>query len=117
MACLTVVFVGLLVWLIFSRRLLPSIVILGGFMLFVMWMVGLTVTSVQLWGPNAYVNNNCQLAVFNEHPTGQYSGTLAWLEQKSICQSWFAVFSLGLVGCVFLLWIMMMAFQVFAENS
>lgn len=114
---ITIIFIGLLLWLIFQRRLLPSIVMIGGFILFVLWLVGLIVVSVELWGPSGSVSSNCNLAVFNHNPTGQTIQTLAWLENRSICQSWQAVFALGLVGAIFLLWIMVMAYQVFADNG
>lgn len=117
MAALGVFFVCLMLYLIYNRRLLPSIVMIGGFMLFVLWMVGLVVVSVELWGPAGNVNNNCQIAVFDQSPTGQYLSTLAWMEQQSICQSWNAVFSFALVGAIFLLWIMVMAYQVFADDA
>lgn len=116
-ASLGIVFVLLLLWLIYQRRLLPSIVMIGGFILFVLWLVGLIVVSVQLWGPSGSVSSSCNLAVFSQNPTGQTLETLAWMEQRSICQSWEAVFSFGLVGVVFLLWIMIMAYQVFADDS
>lgn len=109
-------FILLLLWLIFQRRLLPSIVMIGGFILFVLWLVGLIVVSVELWGPSGSVSVNCDAAVFDRNPTGQTLQTLAWLEQRTICQSWQAVFSLGLVGAIFLLWIMVIAYQVFADN-
>lgn len=115
------VFIALLLWLIFQRRLLPSIVMIGGFILFVLWLVGLIVVSVELWGgPSAgpSVSASCDAAVFagRHHPAGQTLQALAWLEQRSICQSWQAVFSLGLVGALFLLWIMVIAYQVFADD-
>lgn len=110
------VFIVLLLWLIFQRRLLPSIVMIGGFILFVLWLVGFIVVSVELWGPSGSVSKNCDAAVFNQNPTGQSLQTLAWLQQRSICQSWEAVFSLGLVGTIFLLWIMVIAYQVFADD-
>ncbi|KXX74037.1 hypothetical protein MMYC01_209558 [Madurella mycetomatis] len=118
-AALTVAFILLLLWLIFQRRLLPSIVMIGGFILFVLWLVGLIVISIQLWGPTGSVSSNCNLFVFgvNPQPLGQSLETLAWLEQRSICQSWQAVFAFGLVGAIFLLWIMVMAYQVFADDS
>jgi len=118
-ASLTVSFILVLLWLIFQRRLLPSIVMIGGFILFVLWMVGLIVVSIQLWGPSGSVSSNCNLFVFgaDPQPTGQTLQTLAWLEQRGICQSWQAVFAFGLVGAIFLLWIMVMAYQVFADDS
>ncbi|KLU90875.1 hypothetical protein MAPG_09400 [Magnaporthiopsis poae ATCC 64411] len=114
---LVIAFIIMLLYLIFSRRLLPSIVMIGGFILFVMWMVGLVVVSVELWGPSGSVSTNCNVAVFTQNPTGQTLQTLAWLEQRSICQSWQAVFAFALVGQIFLLWIMVIAYQVFADNG
>jgi hypothetical protein len=118
-ASLTIAFILTLLWLIFQRRLLPSIVIIGGFILFVLWLVGLIVISIQLWGPSGSVSSNCNLFVFgaSPQPTGQSLHTLAWLQQRGICQSWQAVFAFGLVGAIFLLWIMVMAYQVFADDS
>ncbi|KAI1073588.1 hypothetical protein F5B20DRAFT_500052 [Whalleya microplaca] len=116
-AALMIVFIGILLWLIAQRRLLPSIVILGAFMFFVLWMVGLIVVSIELWGPNGSVNANCAALVWGNSPTGNNQATLAWLEQKSICQSWQAVFAFGLIGCIFLLWIMIMAVQVFYDDA
>jgi len=117
-ASLAVAFIMLLLWLIYQRRLLPSIVMIGGFMLFILWLVGLIVISVQLWGPSGSVSSNCNMYVFgaDPQPTGQSLETLAWLQQRSICQSWQAVFAFGLVGGIFLLWIMIMAYQVFADD-
>ncbi|KAK4124105.1 hypothetical protein N657DRAFT_633257 [Parathielavia appendiculata] len=118
-SALTVSFILLLLWLIFQRRLLPSIVMIGGFILFVLWLVGLIVISIQLWGPEGSVSSNCNLFVFgaNPLPKGQNLETLAWLQQRGICQSWQAVFAFGLVGAIFLLWIMVMAYQVFADDA
>ncbi|KAK0750493.1 hypothetical protein B0T18DRAFT_128846 [Schizothecium vesticola] len=115
-ASLVVAFILLLLSLIYQRRLLPSIVLIGAFILFILWLVGLIVVSVQLWGPTGSVSGNCNLFVFgaNPQPSGQNVQALAWLQQKSICQSWQAVFAFGLVGAIFLLWIMTMAYQVFA---
>ncbi|KAM7205121.1 hypothetical protein V8F20_003258 [Naviculisporaceae sp. PSN 640] len=115
-ASLVVAFILLLLWLIFQRRLLPSIVMIGGFILFVLWLVGLIVISVQLWGPSGSVSSVCNISVFAQNPTGQSEHTLAWLQQKSICQSWQAVFAFGLVGEIFLLWLMTMAYQVFTGD-
>lgn len=85
---LTVLFIGLLLWLIAQRRLLPSIVIIGAFMFFVLWMVGLIVVSIELWGPVGSVNSNCNNLVYNQYPSSGASNQekLAWMEQKSICE-------------------------------
>jgi len=80
-------FVFIMLWLISQRQLLPGIVIMGSFILFILWMVGLVVFSIELWGPNG-VNGTCQLLP----PSGGASGdTLAWLEQHSICESFSCV--------------------------
>jgi len=89
---------------------------MGSFILFVLWIVGLIVTSVQLWGPSGSVNGNCNLFITGREVRGASTETLAWLEQRSICQSWMAAWAFELVGCVFLLWMGVMAFQVYREN-
>ncbi|KAI1097564.1 arginase-like protein [Jackrogersella minutella] len=116
-AALMIVYIGTLLWLIAQRRLLPSIVIIGSFMFFVLWMVGLIVVSIELWGPVGSVSSNCNLLVWSTSPVGNNQGTLAWLEQRSICQSWQAVFAFALIGCIFLLWIIVMAIQVFYDDA
>lgn len=117
-SALAVSFIILLLYLIFQRRLLPSIVMIGGFVLFILWLVGLIVIAVQLFGP-ASVSSNCNIFVFgaNPQPKGQTLQTLAWLQQKSICMSWQAVFAFAMLGEIFLLWIMVMAYQVFVGGA
>ncbi|KAH7028845.1 uncharacterized protein B0I36DRAFT_126571 [Microdochium trichocladiopsis] len=117
---LTVVFIALLLYLIAQRRLLPSIVIIGAFALFVLWLTGLVVVSTELWGGvngSGSVAGNCDVLVFNAAPVGVSQETLAWLAQKSICQSWQAVFAFALIGCVFLVWILVIAIQVFYDDD
>lgn len=84
---LTIAFIALLLWLISQRRLLPSIVILGAFMFFVLWLVGLIVVSIEMWSASGSVSSNCDRLVFNTSPSGNNLQTLAWLQQKSICES------------------------------
>ncbi|EQK99894.1 arginase-like protein [Ophiocordyceps sinensis CO18] len=114
--CLAILYIGGLFWLIATRRLLPAIVMIGAFMLFVMWLVGLVVVSIQLWGPNGSVQGNCNAYVFSQSPTGKTLDTLAWMQQRNICQSWQLVFAMGLTGAVFLVWVMIMAYQVFVNS-
>ncbi|KAI1264770.1 hypothetical protein F5Y18DRAFT_78559 [Xylariaceae sp. FL1019] len=116
-AALTVVFIAILLWLISQRRLLPSIVIIGSFTFFVLWLVGLIVVSIELWGGSSSVSISCDKLVWNAAPTGPNPTTLAWLEQRSICQQWQAVFAFGLIGSIFLLWIIIMAIQVFYDDA
>lgn len=86
-ASLVIVFVLAVIWLIANRRLLPAIVMIGAFMLFILWMVGLIATAVELWGPGGSVQSNCNLVVFNKNPKGPSIDTLAWLQQKNTCKS------------------------------
>lgn len=133
-SALAVVFILVMLWLISQRQLLPGIVIMGSFILFILWMVGLIVISIQLWGPSG-VNGNCNIYVNGRSYTGPNVNTLAYLEQHSICkyfsrrlgklimanlcagQSWQAQWAFELVGCVFLLWMMIMAYQVYQDDT
>lgn len=85
-ASLSLLFILIMLWLISQRQLLPGIVIMGSFILFVLWMVGLIVVSIELWGPTGSVNGNCNLYVSGRQSTGASIETLAWLEQHSICK-------------------------------
>ncbi|PSS06916.1 hypothetical protein M430DRAFT_54213 [Amorphotheca resinae ATCC 22711] len=111
---LSIVFIIIMLWLISQRQLLPGIVIMGSFILFVLWTVGLIVISIQLWGPSG-VNGNCGLYVNSNAVKGASTSTLAWLEQHSICQSWTAAWAFELVGAIFLLWMMIMSYQVYRD--
>lgn len=102
-----------MLWLIAQRQLLPGIVMMGSFLLFVLWMVGLIIISLQLWGPTGSINSNCQLYVEHNSISGTSLETLAWLQQHSICQAWQAAWAFQLIGCAFLVWILTMAVQVY----
>ncbi|KAJ8121228.1 hypothetical protein ONZ43_g2272 [Nemania bipapillata] len=114
---LTVGYIIFLLWLMAQRRLLPSLVIIGAFVLFVLWLVGLVVISIELWGPAGSVSINCDNLVWNNVRHGNNPTTLAWLEQRSICQQWQSVFAFALIGDIFLLWIIIMAVQVFYDDQ
>ncbi|SLM36570.1 hypothetical protein LPUS_06152 [Lasallia pustulata] len=109
---LAILFLILILILISQRMLLPGIIILGSFILFVLWLTGLIETSIQLFGPTGSVNGNCQLYVTGQPFTGESINTLAWLEQNNICSCWKAAFAFELIGTVFLLWMGIMAWQV-----
>jgi hypothetical protein len=83
---LAIAFLVLILWLVAQRKLLPGIVILGSFILFVLWLTGLIKSSIVLWGPEGSVNDNCMRYVQNAPSHGQSINTLAWLEQNSICE-------------------------------
>ncbi|MCJ1256707.1 hypothetical protein MMC24_004531 [Lignoscripta atroalba] len=111
-SALAVAFIILMLILISQRMLLPGIVIIGSFILFVLWLTGLIQTSIMLFGPVGSVNGNCNLYVTSQPFTGPSLNTLAYLQQKNICQSWQAAFAFEVIGTVFLLWMMIMAWQV-----
>ncbi|MCJ1442639.1 MAG: hypothetical protein MMC23_003136 [Stictis urceolatum] len=109
---ITLAFLVLMLWLINVRSLLPGIVLLGSFMLFVLWLTGLVEVSIQLFGGGRSINSNCSNYVNGMPYTGVSVGTLAFLEQRMICQTWQTGFAFQIVGLVFLIWMMVMAYQV-----
>ncbi|RKF57704.1 hypothetical protein GcM3_186024 [Golovinomyces cichoracearum] len=92
---LSAIFLFAMLGLIAQRQLLPGIVMMGSFILFILWMIGLVVISLELWGPSGNVNTNCQLYIENHSVSGASLETLAWLQQHGICKSSMAS-SLGL---------------------
>jgi len=111
-SAMAVGFIILLLFLISQRQLLPGVVFLGTFILFVLWLTGLIETAVQLFGPAGSVNGNCHNFVTNQPFHGVSVGTLAWLEQTNICNCWEASFAMEVVGTLFLFWMMIMAYNV-----
>lgn len=109
---LTVIFIIIMLVLIAQRRLLPGVVILGSFILLVLYITGLIETAIQLFGPEGDINGNCQTYVSSQESTGLSINTLAWLQQQSICQSWMAVFAFWIIGAVFLVWMIILGSMV-----
>ena len=109
---LTVVFIIIMLILINQRRLLPGVVLIGSFILLVLYITGLIETAIQLFGPRGNINGNCNTYVTKNPQNDLSINTLAWLEQNSICQSWDAVFSFWIVGAVFLVWMLVLGSQV-----
>lgn len=85
-SCLALIFIVLILVLAFQAKLIPEIIILGSFVLFVLWLTGLIGTSIQLYGSIASVNANCQNYVESMEYRGASINTLAWLTQINICQ-------------------------------
>jgi len=108
---LLIVFIILMLSLIVQRRLLPGILILGAFILLVLFITGLIETAIQLFGAGN-INNKCQTFVTNQPSNTLSVDTLAWLQQNSICQCWSAVFAFWIVGAVFLVWLIVLASMV-----
>lgn len=86
---------------------------LGCFVLFVLFMAGLVETAIQLYGPRGSVNSYCNAyRAVSGYQQGQGQETLAYIATKGICDDWKALFSFWLVGAVFLLWMIFVAWQV-----
>jgi hypothetical protein len=69
-----------------QRKLLPTVMMLLSFILFVLFIAGIIGTAIQLFtGPN--INNQCNTYVFNDDVSGPSANTLAFLQQRNICKS------------------------------
>ena len=83
-SAMALVFLVAILGLISQRQLLPGIVVLGSFILFVLWLTGLIETSIQLYGPAGGVNTYCSIY----RPVGgSAQETMAWLANDGICES------------------------------
>ena len=100
------------------RMLIPGGILLGGFILFVLWLTALIETAIQLYGPAANVNGNCSTYVVQEasQSKGIKIQTLVYLTQINICNCWKAAFAFEIVAVVLYLWIMVLAWQVQQED-
>ncbi|EFE39680.1 conserved hypothetical protein [Trichophyton verrucosum HKI 0517] len=111
-AGLGLLFVFFMLFLIQRGLLLPDIIILGCFVLFVLWLTGLIGTAIELYGTEANVNSNCQNYVVNMPSKGPSINTLAWLTQITICNCWKTAFAFELVSTIFYIWMLIISFQV-----
>ena len=111
---LTVIFILIMLGLIFQRRLLPGVVMLGSFILLVLYITGAVETALQLFGPQNDINTSCRNSVANTQSyfKGANAAALAWLEQNNICNLWDAVFAFWIIGAVFLTWMLVLGFTV-----
>ncbi|KAJ5132787.1 hypothetical protein N7448_006945 [Penicillium atrosanguineum] len=109
---LGVAFIFLVLGLIASHFLLPGILILGSFILFVLWLTGLVETSLQLYGVSGNINDNCQIYVVENVSTGNNINTMAWIMQSTLCNCWKTAFAFELVNTIFYLWMIVMSWQV-----
>ncbi|KAL8691460.1 MAG: hypothetical protein Q9218_003324 [Villophora microphyllina] len=109
-SALCIIFIIILLGLISQQQLLPGVVVLGSFILFVLWLTGLIETSIQLYGPSGAVNSYCGSKPNTQVIDGQQTAT--WLANQGLCTDWRAAFAFEIVGTVFLLWMMVMAYQV-----
>ncbi|KAJ5722608.1 arginase [Penicillium malachiteum] len=109
---LAVLFIFVVLFLIAQRLLLPGILILGSFILFVLFLTGLIETSLQMYGVVGNVNSNCQNYVVKNKSTGNNLDTLGWLTQITICNCWKTAFAFELVNAIFYVWMIIMSWQV-----
>ena len=105
-------FLLLILLLAGQRLLIPGIILLGAFILFVLWLTMLIGTAIQLYGPGANVNANCETRIQRTPYTGATVETLQYLTQINICNCWRAAFAFEVVGTVFFLYMMVLAWQV-----
>jgi len=109
---LSLLFLILILILASRKQLIPGGIILGSFILFVLWLTALIETSIQLYGPAANVNGNCSEYVSREAFTGVSIDTLAYLTQLNICNCWKTIFAFELVAVVLYLWMLILAYNV-----
>jgi len=112
---LTVIFIILEMIMIAQRRLLPGVMMLASFILFVLYLTGLIETATQLFGAGQ-VSANCRAYVSDNQVSGLSLDTLAWLQQNNICSCWYAAFSFWIVGAIFFVWMLVLASNVNKGN-
>lgn len=82
---LAIIFIIIEIIYIAQRKLLPGVMMLFSFILLVLFLAGVIGTAIQLFaGPN--INNQCNTYVFNTDPRGPTMETLAFLQQRNICE-------------------------------
>ncbi|KAI9369361.1 hypothetical protein BJX61DRAFT_151904 [Aspergillus egyptiacus] len=112
---LTLVFIITVLVLAAQGFLLPGIILIGTFILFVLWLTGLVETSLQMYGVAANINGNCRIWVDGNRVGGDNLDTMAWIAQSSLCNCWRTAFAFELVNTVFFVWMMVMAFKVYRD--
>lgn len=90
------------------------VVIIGSFIGFVLWLTALIEMAIMLYAPNGNVDSYC-----HRYPSrnGPSEATLVWLQTDGLCQDWRAAFAMQVIGTVFLLWMMVMAWGVSQDNG
>jgi len=82
---LAIIFIIVEIVYIAQRKLLPGTMMLLSFILLVLFIAGIIGTAIQLFaGPN--INNQCNTYVFNNGVSGANIETLAFLQQRNICE-------------------------------
>ncbi|PGH16225.1 hypothetical protein AJ80_05248 [Polytolypa hystricis UAMH7299] len=114
---LALLFFFLIIFLAFQRALIPEIIILGSFILFVLWLTGVIGTAIQMFTDKANVYSNCQNYVADNQFRGSSINTLAWLTQINICNCWKTAFAFEVINDVFFLWMLFMSWQVRKQTT
>lgn len=82
---LAIIFIIIELVYIAQRKLLPGTMMLFSFILLVLFIAGIIGTAIQLFaGPN--INNQCNTYVFGDNSSGPNMDTLAFLQQRNICE-------------------------------
>jgi hypothetical protein len=82
---LAIFFIIIEIVFISQRKLLPGTMMMLSFILLVLFIAGVIGTAIQLFaGPN--INNLCNEYVFNSDVAGANRDTLAFLQQRNICE-------------------------------
>lgn len=80
-----IIFIIIEIVYIAQRKLVPGVMMLFSFILLVLFIAGIIGTAIQLFaGPN--INNQCNTYVFNDNSSGPNINTLAFLQQRNICE-------------------------------
>jgi len=103
---LTEAFVWAMLFLSFQRRLVPNLVMLWTFILFVLYLTGFIETAIQLFGP---VIRACKSQVDRNDQSGASVDTLVWLQQSNTCTDWYVGFAFWTAGMVMLVWMFFIA--------
>lgn len=82
-SALMIVFIIIMLGLISQQQLLPGVVVLGSFILFVLWLTGLIQTSITLYGPSGAMNSYCGSRPNTQVINSQQ--TAVWLANSSLC--------------------------------
>lgn len=91
---LMIVFIIIMLGLISQQQLVPGVVVLGSFILFVLWLAGLIETSIQLYGPSGAVNSYCGSRPNTDSIDSQQ--TAVWLANSSLCEYHLSPLSISL---------------------
>ena len=83
---IAIIFIIIEIVYIAQRKLVPGVMMLFSFILLVLFIAGIIGTAIQLFGGQS-VNSQCNTYVFNDNSAGPNVNTLAFLQQRNICES------------------------------